>query len=566
MFALGLALCVSVGSAAGASPIPKRVLAFYYPWYGTAEVSGQWMHWNDVQPEQQQIGSATNYPVGGAYDSGDVRLIDRHFLQMAEAGIDGAIVSWWGPKRRDSDRHMAKILAAAAKHRCVVSAYFEAVRSRSQPEESAADDLAYVIEQYGKHPAWLSVDGRPVIFVYIRALSQLLPLERWHRVRKLVKERTGQDPFLVGDQVSHAAADVFDGVHEYNPVGRLAGQSLETMRRVYRYSTMVSEQIAQESGKLACVTIIPGYDDTKIRDPGLSCARHGGQAYDLGWEEVVGSKIRWVLITSWNEWHEGSEIEPSVENGDRELQSTRRWVERFKDPGAQRAKLSPTASWRPFVSSWTGGTIAIVGAGPIGAEIALSGLPSRLVSLRGFCRGAVTAGDCPILVYTGGENFYASHADGATLQDALRRYAQAGGQVIWAGSQPWPLFRDQGTGDMAWSHHIGLPLSSGFEEPPMENLTFRFEGALTSFGSKPFPVKGDQRFRPCRPPAPDSAKFTPLATLRTPAGKSLGAGIAEIEYRPGHFGGARMIYVWFRMWDTVDREELLRAILRCCRQ
>ena len=43
----------------------------------------------------------------------------------------------------------------------------------------------------------------------------------------------------------------------------------------------------------------------------------------------LATRPDWVLITSWNEWHEGSEIEPSVENGDRELKTTRQFAPKF---------------------------------------------------------------------------------------------------------------------------------------------------------------------------------------------------------------------------------------------
>jgi len=46
----------------------------------------------------------------------------------------------------------------------------------------------------------------------------------------------------------------------------------------------------------------------------------------------VGDKTAgpdWVLITSFNEWHEGSEIEPSLEDGDRYLKLTKQYGPRF---------------------------------------------------------------------------------------------------------------------------------------------------------------------------------------------------------------------------------------------
>ena len=72
-------------------------------------------------------------------------------------------------------------------------------------------------------------------------------------------------------------------------------------------------KLAREHGRIACVTVIPGYDDTKIRKPGLKADRLDGQVYRVLWDKAIKAKPDWVLITSWNEWHEGSEIEPSLE-------------------------------------------------------------------------------------------------------------------------------------------------------------------------------------------------------------------------------------------------------------
>ena len=56
---------------AEANTILKQVLAFYYPWYGNPDVTGSWVHWQNVDPEAITIGNATWYPELGAYDSHD---------------------------------------------------------------------------------------------------------------------------------------------------------------------------------------------------------------------------------------------------------------------------------------------------------------------------------------------------------------------------------------------------------------------------------------------------------------------------------------------------------------
>ena len=70
------------------------------------------------------------------------------------------------------------------------------------------------------------------------------------------------------------------------------------------------------------LSVRPGYDDRKIRDPGLYTPREDGEYYRQSWEKALASDPDVVLITSWNEWPEATNIEPSVEFGYQYLELT----------------------------------------------------------------------------------------------------------------------------------------------------------------------------------------------------------------------------------------------------
>merc|ERR1711988_895120 len=73
--------------------------------------------------------------------------------------------------------------------------------------------------------------------------------------------------------------------------------------------------------------VMPGYDDTKLRGHDrIYIPRDGGRTYRQSWEfarQLVDSAAQMIFITSFNEWHEGTEIEPSTEFPDGLFLSTR---------------------------------------------------------------------------------------------------------------------------------------------------------------------------------------------------------------------------------------------------
>ena len=328
MARFAVSLLLAALAAFAADQPPREVLAFYYGWYGNPQTSGKWVHWKDVDPVHHTIGEATHYPVLGAYDSHDPSLIARHVSEAREAGITGFIVSWWG--RGDfHDQGMRPMLDAAGKQGLKITIYYETTKPRGAPTiEGTVDELVYVLKQYGSDPAWLQVGGKPVLFVYGRAISEL-KLDGWRSVIREVNQRYRPGAVFIGDQISAAAAQVFDGIHTYNPTGRTAHKSPGEIRAWAAQA--YPESVRTAGRKIACVTVIPGYDDSKLNRPAPRpiTDRYGGETYRILWEQAIAAHPSWILITSWNEWHEGSEIEPSLENGERELKTTQEYTRRF---------------------------------------------------------------------------------------------------------------------------------------------------------------------------------------------------------------------------------------------
>jgi hypothetical protein len=311
-------------------PVARMVLAFYYPWYGNPKVaggSGRLFHWDRFDEEQRQIVSSTQYPSLGPYDSHDRKLIAQHCRWAKQANVHGFIVSWWGQGTFE-DQALSRILDGCKEAGLKATIYYETV-SKPQKEDSAIKDVLWLLEKYAGHPAWLRVQGKPVLFVYGRALDEI-GLDAWKSVIAEVNGQHEPGAIFIGDRLDAAAARVFHGIHTYNPAGSLQAKSLEQVRQWAKQNYAASVATAKTHQRISTITLIPGYDDTKIRKPGLRVERMNGDSYRTQWQEAIAADPHWVLITSWNEWHEGSEIEPSVEFGDQYLRLTSELSARFQ--------------------------------------------------------------------------------------------------------------------------------------------------------------------------------------------------------------------------------------------
>jgi len=278
-------------------PVEPQVLAFYYPWYYPSSF------WPD---------NCAYIPELSNYDSGNQTVIYTHFKWMKEASITGIISSWWG--RGDfTDTNFAKLLNISDQYpecRMNLTIYYE---TYGRPEEAIKADLAYIVELYGSDPSFLKINGTPVIFVYIPGT---VPASSWANIFRFLDE-SDLHAFFIGDTSDPSYFWLFSGSHMYNPLQYLR-QNLD-LGALYRSN----ERLANNYKMLYCTTVLAGYDDRKIRSPGTLLPRNGAETYNRTWNAALGSGCDWILITSFNEWWEGTQIEPSLAYGSYYLNLTR---------------------------------------------------------------------------------------------------------------------------------------------------------------------------------------------------------------------------------------------------
>jgi glycoprotein endo-alpha-1,2-mannosidase len=300
---------------------PREVLAFYYPWYGKTR------HWGKADAANHDIQNSRHYPAQGAYDSHDPAIITRQISEAQTHHVTGLISSWWGQGTYE-DQAVPLLLAAAGAKHFNISVYWEAAPGKGGEQiDRAVSDLTYLLTRYGTNDAFLKVDGLPVIFVYGRVMGQV-PFAAWPEILRRARSQAGNF-LLVADGYSARNARQFDGLHTYNICGQVKGKTPDELRTWAAAHYARAVKLARDRGDISCVTVIPGYDDTKIRKPGLDVDRLDGQVYRVLWDEAIKARPDWVLITSWNEWHEGSEIEPSFEDGGKYLKLTGEYALRF---------------------------------------------------------------------------------------------------------------------------------------------------------------------------------------------------------------------------------------------
>jgi hypothetical protein len=287
--------------------------AFYYPWYSLNNWSSSWL--KDHPLEQ--------------YASSNEEDIARQVEQAQSARIDGFISSWWGPES-DTDSNLEKLLDIAQEKNFKVTIYFETLAGpNASPlgESQIRNWLGYIIKKYRDHPAFMKVDGKPLIVIFV---SATVPLETWMRVFASLQGQGLDAVYLAMDWgYGLSSMEVFDGLHDYSIFNYpdLKQKYLSTARSIHYYPLLSD----QHTPKIWAATVQPGYDDTlQPSRQGQVQERLNGDFYRSTWEAAIHSDPDWIFITTWNEWYEHTNIEPGELYGNQYLKITREYADLWK--------------------------------------------------------------------------------------------------------------------------------------------------------------------------------------------------------------------------------------------
>ena len=257
----------------------RETAIFYYPWYGSHEHDGAYHHWSqNGRPAPFEIAS-NFFPARGAYSSGDPRVLDAQMAEIAAAGVRTVVTSWWGWGSLE-DLRLPSVIRAANRRGLAVAAHLEPYEGRT---------LA-TVEQDVVHLRTLGIRD-----VYVYRPSDI-PADGWAALRASLGDvRLFAQTNLVG----FAAAGRFDGAYTYDILlfdsdffGRFCAQ-------------------ARRAGILCAPSVGPGYVATRATGDVRVKKRRHGATYDAMWRAAVAARPDVVTITSYNEWNEGTQIEPA---------------------------------------------------------------------------------------------------------------------------------------------------------------------------------------------------------------------------------------------------------------
>jgi hypothetical protein len=318
-----------------------HLIAHYLPWFETDlnDPQDPWKHWKWQHPKADHDPTRTlanglrdiasvNYPLIGPYSSDAPNVIAYHLKTMQAAGIDAVAFLWYGPNN-PIDKRVKLVLDEAEKLGMRVAICYEEKinwppyrfpQQRSQIVQQTINDLNYLLEHYTQHPAYLRRDNVPFIFQFNYSGADelgprnILPGEFETILSALDK------PLIYGRQNLHEAYHPnvpstfvwFDMGNWPSTFGQRA-EALRQQGKLLFYMTM----------------ICPGFNDSGVwgwsSEPRISEAYGQMTTLKKTCKIATEQHPELVQIVTWNDFNEGTVVEPTVENGYKILDEIELW-------------------------------------------------------------------------------------------------------------------------------------------------------------------------------------------------------------------------------------------------
>ncbi len=304
------------------------LLAHYMPWYQTPEVSGYWgWHWtmNNYHPDQKneagypQIASRF-MPLTGPYDSQDDAVLEYQLLLMKLSGIDGVIVDWYGATSYNDyaviNQATAKLFGHIQKAGMLFAICYEDATIRTLVDQKKLDtdtvyaqgqaDLQYLQSTWFTQPEYLKYDSRPVLFNF--GPQYFINSIDWETLF------TGLDarPALVTLDKHWVGASM--ATFPWPPMSASVNGVL-SQANLENYLDAYYQKAANYKYRVGGA--FPGFYDIYMAagvrlSYGFLDAEEG-MIFDLTLQKAIAQQPDMIQLITWNDYGEGTMIEPTVE-------------------------------------------------------------------------------------------------------------------------------------------------------------------------------------------------------------------------------------------------------------
>ena len=322
----GLLLVILLCGSAWTQQQDIMVGAYYYPWYGPG-AGGHGFH----QTLREHLVPKHRLLLGH-YNSADAQVIAEHIHQSVMANIHFWACSWWGPGSYEDRMLRNHILPHASAGELKYAILYEStgrLGSFSNPDYSKLlPDFTYLWTHYFDHPSYLRIDGRPVVFIYLTRVYF-----RNQEEQALADLRAAFPTlYIVADDVfgrnyksSYAAK--WDAVTAYDLYGQTMQAFGSTQAALSRLDTILNDaKAAANSVNVGLIPFAcPGFNDRAVRSGHTGAPRYfeddpqsvEGDFFRSMLRDVVVPQAdslakNMLMITSFNEWHEDTQIEPTA--------------------------------------------------------------------------------------------------------------------------------------------------------------------------------------------------------------------------------------------------------------
>lgn len=306
------------------------IYVHYMPWYQAPPVSsGYGWHWHMGYFEPYRSDErgfpeiASHYmPLTGPYDSSNPLILEYQSLLMIMSGIDGVIADWYGIRETldygEIHKASRKLFSAMGQAGLQFAVCYEdqtmikMVENGSLPYRDTVPHGKEVMQWLDGHwfqsDTYLKLEGRPVVLDFGPQFFTLPG--HWD---SLFEGLSPLPLFITLDGHMESAAD---GLYPWPPMHQSSGGTLSLVSAVSYLSRFYRENRDKPE---IIATAFPGFHDIyKEAGAGNSYGfldSLDGETFRLTLRAAVLSGAPVIQIATWNDYGEGTVIEPTVETG-----------------------------------------------------------------------------------------------------------------------------------------------------------------------------------------------------------------------------------------------------------